>query len=197
MKEHDSRQFQRNIYLDLDQKLRKSGWNSGASEAHGLLTGLACRGVTGTQVINKLYLLRVAEDEDSTMLQGLFEFISRDLESTEPTFDPLFPDQETSIARRSDETANWCSGFIQGFCHDGSAAMNQGSTEVQELLQDVMNIGGMQAGTMQPDDSTDNGEEERALTEIEEYLRVGIQLIYDETVGFTRTAEQSAADELH
>ena len=75
--------------------------------------------------------------------------------------------------------------------------MNQGSTEVQELLQDVMNIGGMQAGVMQPDDSTDIGEEERALTEIEEYLRVGIQLIYDETVGFTRSAELSAADELH
>ncbi len=197
MVENDPLHFQRKIYNDLDEKLRASGWKSGASEAHGLLAGLACRGVTSSQVANKRFLFQIDEKDDIAMLQGLFELISTDLESSEPTFNPLLADEDSASAQRIDEVANWCAGFIQGFCNDGSSVINECNDEIQELLQDIMDISGMQAGTMSASTVPESGEEDRELTEIEEYLRVGIQLIYDEMVGFTRPAVHPAADEIH
>ena len=197
MTENDPRQFQQKIYRELDEKLRSTGWKSGASEAHGLLTGLACRGVTSSQVTNRFYLFQVDEEEEIPVLQGLFELVSADLESSEPTFNLLLADGSSEITERIDEVANWCAGFLQGFCSDGSAVLKECSNEVQELIQDIMDISGMQADQPSANEEKDAEEEERSLTEIEEYLRVGVQLIYDELVGISQSATHPAADEIH
>jgi uncharacterized protein YgfB (UPF0149 family) len=186
----DPKQFQQKIYAELDEKLKASSWKSGASEAHGLLTGLACRGITATEIGNRMHLFQFSEDDDTALLEGLFELILRDLESSIPTFNPLLGGDKEHIAVRVDEIANWCGGFIQGFCHDGDSAILEQSAEVQEIIQDIMDISGMEV------DLTDSvshhlEEEEKAFAEVEEYLRVGIQIIFDETSGFTKNAQIS------
>lgn len=202
MSNQDPKQFQRKIYQNIDEKLRKSSWKSGASEAHGLLTGLACRGVTTQQLANKIYLFQVESDDAAgeylTLLEGLFELIIRDLNSSQPTFDVLIPEDDDPLILRVDELTNWCGGYIQGFCHDGDHLIRQRSIEAQEMIQNIMDISGMQLGHTE----IEAEEQERALTEVEEFLRIGIQFIYDETVNNLPSSPHTSStsnisDEIH
>ncbi len=47
------------LYRDLERKLKNSKWNSGASEAHGLLSAIACRGLPGEQIRAKAWLFQL------------------------------------------------------------------------------------------------------------------------------------------
>ncbi len=169
--------FQQKIYPELDRKLRLTPFNGGAPEAHGLLTGLACRGITVQNLQNKLYLFQFNSDQDSTLLQGLFELILRDLQSSSLTYRLLLPDDGTSPVIRTDEIANWCGGYMQGFLHDGDSAFSDSNGTIREILQDIMDMGGLYLEEASPEEA------EKSITEIEEYLRVGVQLIYDEITG--------------
>ena len=189
----DSREFQQNIYRDLDEKLRTSDWNSGASEAHGLLTGLACRGVFATEVGNKMHLLELDDGEYGTLLEGLFELIVRELQSPDPIFNLLLPSDSADNRKLAEDLSGWCQGFLQGVYNDGTAAIGQSSDVVRELMGDIMNIGNMDVASI---DNSDH-EAEKSLVEIEEYLRVGIQLAYDELVNHAQSAETSANSQIH
>ena len=192
MAEHDQSGFPREIFDELDHKLRHSDWQGGAPEAHGLLTGLACRGITAPQLQNRLFLFNSDEASLRTLLQGLFELVLRDLGSTTPTFDLLLPDDGQPVAHRSDELAGWCSGFIQGYLHDGEQALSAGSAEAREIIRDIVDISGMVHGLS--GDAEEDTEAERSLVEIEEYLRAGVQFVYDEQVADLRGDAQPPAE---
>ncbi len=168
--------FQRKLYQDIDNKLKSTAWNSGASEAHGLLAGLACRGVDTQQVGNKMYLFQVANAEEIALLESLFEFILRDLNSDQFTFNLLLPDDRAETRQKAEALSNWCAGYLQGFCHDGESIVNECSESVGEIIRDLFDIGGINPAST----GSAKEQDERSLMEIEEYLRVGIQLIYDE-----------------
>ena len=194
MNQTDPKQFQQKIYAELNEKLKASSWKSGASEAHGLLTGLACRGISTTEIGNRMHLFQFSSGEDTSVLEGLFELILRDLESNSPTFNLLLGGDEEHIVVRVDEIASWCGGFVQGFCHDGDSAISEQSAEVQEIIQDIMDICGMEVD-LSDSMSHDLEEEEKAFSEVEEYLRIGVQIIFDETSGFKKGDQIS--DQLH
>ncbi|MYB35224.1 MAG: UPF0149 family protein [Gammaproteobacteria bacterium] len=166
------------LYAGLDEKLRDIGWDSGVPEAHGLLTGLACRGFSAKHIGNKMYMFELDSGQDSASLQALYELVLKNLESDDPVFDLMLPGDDESAFRRADEIANWCSGFAQGFCHDGDMSILQRTGPVKEMFDDIMSIARIQ--TDFSDDEVERQGENRALTEIEQYLRVGIQLIYEE-----------------
>jgi len=168
------------LYSGLDEKLRAMGWDSGVPEAHGLLTGLACRGFSAQHIGNKMYMFELDSGQDSASLQALYELVLQNLESDDPVFDLMLPGDDESAFRRADEIANWCSGFAQGFCHDGDMSILQKTGPVKEMFDDIMSIARIQADLS--DDEIGRHREDRALTEIEQYLRVGIQLIYEEMV---------------
>ncbi|MCY4051884.1 MAG: UPF0149 family protein [Gammaproteobacteria bacterium] len=166
------------LYASLDQKLRELGWWSGVSEAHGLLTGLACRGISAQHIGDKLYLFELESKQGSETLEALYEMVLQKLESDNPVFDLMLPEDDESISRRSDEIANWCSGFTQGFCHDGELEILQETGPVKEMFDDILSIAGIQYEL--PQKKTEQHRDDQALCEIEEYLRIGVQLIYEE-----------------
>jgi uncharacterized protein YgfB (UPF0149 family) len=184
--------LQRKLYQDLDQKLKSSEWNSGASEAHGLLTGLACRGVGSREIGNKMYLFQISGAEEIGMLEGMFEMIVRDLESPQFVFNILIPGDDVSTMQIAEEISNWCEGYLQGFFHDGDSLLGESSDSVQELVKDITDIGGLNLDTV---DESSTGES--SLVEIEEYLRVGVQLIYDELVQLTDSSDRPNKSEIH
>ena len=175
------------LYSGLDEKLRAMGWDSGVPEAHGLLTGLACRGFSAQHIGNKMYMFELDSGQDSASLQALYELVQQDLESDALVFDLMLPNDDESAFRRADEIANWCSGFAQGFCHDGDMSVLQKTGPVKEMFDDIMSIARIQADLS--DDEAGRHREDRALTEIEQYLRVGIQLIYEEMVATPSSRE--------
>ena len=173
----NTRDFQTELYPELDGKLKSTPWNSGASEAHGLLTGLACRGVTTHEIVNKMYLLNISASDDVTLLEGMFGLIVRDLQSNDLTFNILLPADQVGTVDKAEQISNWCQGYLQGFCHDGKPPICDDNETVCEVFQDIFDIGAVALELI--DDHDDN---QKSLVEIEEYLRVGIRLIYDESV---------------
>lgn len=185
--------FQQDIYRELDEKLKSSDWKSGASEAHGLLTGLACRGFSATEIGNNVHLLQLDYSKYGTLLEGLFELIIRDLESPEPVFNLMLPVESTDNRELAEDLSGWCQGFLQGVYNDGTAAVEQCSDSVRELMADIMNIGNLDVTSIDREDH----DAEKSLVEIEEFLRVGIQLTYDEMVGHPGTAATPGNPQIH
>ena len=174
----EARRFQQKIYRDLDEKLKSTPWNSGASEAHGLLTGLACRGIRAENIASRVYLFRVDNPEGITLFEGMFELVLRDLQSEEPTFNLLLPPEEADNREMAFAISDWCEGFLQGFCFDGETEINRHGEDIQELINDMIEIGRIDVMSIEEN----NEEDERSLVELEEYLRAGIQGIYDSNV---------------
>ena len=180
--------LQQKIYPELDRKLKATPFNGGAAEAHGLLSGLACRGVGARELHSKLYLFQLDNDQDSILLQGLFEWILRDLQSSALAYRLLLPDDDTGPVIRTDEIANWCGGYTQGFFHASDAFPGDNET-VHEMLRDIMDMGGLYL------EKSDREEAEKSIMEIEEYLRVGVQLIYDEIVDIDESGAAISTDD--
>ena len=168
------REFQNRIFLDLEAKLRATPWNSGASEAHGLLCGLACSGVTAATIRTRGYLFQLEDETDVDIIEGMFSLAERDLQDDAFGFDLMLPPEDASQIERGEALSSWCQGFLQGLCHDNADIMRSSHPEVREALEDILQIGHIEL------DSNEREENERSLAELEEYLRVAVQLIYDE-----------------
>ena len=174
------RQFQAEIYRDLDRRLKASRWNSGASEAHGLLSALACLGIPGEQLRAKAWLFQLSEKTDLDLLEGLYGLILRDLQSDGFEFSPLLPDGLCGDAQSIESLADWCGGFVQGFLHDDAARLDRVPDAVRESVNDIMEISRVEVEARVEADADAFDETERQLVEIEEYLRVAIQVIFEE-----------------
>lgn len=186
------------LYEELDKRLVSSPWDGSVSEAHGLLTGLACLGITENRLADKLYLFQQLGDEESTLLEAMFGLIVQDLESDSPTFNPLLPNDEETLGKRIEELANWCSGFTLGYCHDDNQSPTRRKAAVSEVLHDILEISAMQGTGNVTHTEQESHEQERQLVEIEEYLRISIQLIYEESVTrATHRPDDCAAETYH
>lgn len=84
-------------------------------------------------------------------------------------FQLLLPD-EAHIPLRAEALFAWCRAFLGGF---GLAVGDKPlSEEGQEALSDLANLGAAQV------DEADDGSDEEALAEIEEYLRMAVLLLH-------------------
>ncbi|MDA7956134.1 MAG: UPF0149 family protein [Gammaproteobacteria bacterium] len=160
----------RALHAAIEERLQNSDWKGGASEAHGLLSALACRGVQ--HVHGKAWLLRLSSESDLELVDAMFGEILRDLRGDAFAFKLLLPEDSAERARRIDALADWCGGFAQGFLHDGAEQLEGFPPAVRESFGDIMRISRI-------DNARHNGGE-RALVEIEEYLRAAAQVIFDE-----------------
>ena len=90
-------------------------------------------------------------------------------------FELLLPDADASLAERSGALFEWCRGFLGGF---GLAAGAKPplSEEGSEALGDLAKL-----AAAQPQDDGDE-EDEEALVEIEEFVRVAVLLLHGDCV---------------
>lgn len=182
---NQDQELKQRIYLELEHKLHETPWQSGASEAHGVLTALACTGTTPENVRNRGDLFQLSEPDHIDIIEGLFAMAYRELENDSPGFNLLLPTGDESQLTRAEAISSWCQGFITGLCRDDTALLNSDITEVREALADIMQIGHIE---LDPAAVEDN---ERALIEIEEFLRIAIQLVYDHLQPAPSAAPQS------
>lgn len=166
--------FQDRIYRELDAKLRRTPWNAGVSEAHGLLVGLACLGVSTDAIRASAWLMRLEADEDVQLIEGLYAMVRRDLEDSDFRFEPMLADDAHSLADRVESVVDWCQGFLQGVYHRDGRLPVPDDTPAAEAVADIRRIGHLEADPGDPQGS------ERALVEITEFLRVAAQLVHDE-----------------
>lgn len=171
---------------DLERLLKAAGTAFEAAEAHGAFCGRAC--LAGAAAIRDWQQELMAEADDANALahecRSALETLAADsllkLEAGDMRFALLLPDDDESLQLRTAALADWCHGFMHGLvaaggADQGAAADSLDSADASEILDDFSEI--TKAGA-----SADEGEEsEQAYVELVEYVRVSVQLMYDET----------------
>lgn len=187
--------------LDYD-RLRESLAAAGAvvalAELHGGVCGALC---AGGPAAARRWLSDSLDDPElgasaaalSDDFEELISTSSKMLEDDELKFDPLLPSDDSPLAEQVEALALWCQGFLSGV---GSAAPATPRTSVEgdalgEVLRDFAEIS--RAG-LSDDEAEGQGQVEAdfALAQIHEYVRVSVQLAFEELA-----PSRAAAREVH
>jgi uncharacterized protein len=164
-------------YSLIQRTLAASHALAEASEAHGTLTGALC-----ALVPYRLedWLAEILPDgavslDGDPALQTLYEATVTALSNRQMEFDLLIPADDRPIEERTQALTAWCSGFLYGLGSCGAADPQRLSGELGELVRDLTEI------TRADVDTSDTAEaNESALAELVEFVRVGVQLVFDE-----------------
>ena len=162
----------------LEQMLRQHGLQLGASEFHGNMVGLACSGYSEKNMKDWQNLLvgqHLAGHDAWPILDamsGMIALIRRSLELPNFDFQLLLP-ATAGVAEQTTALADWCRGFTLGFSWNKTIVKEALEADAIEALFDIAQIADAESGGDTPES------EERALVELEEYLRACVQLIYE------------------
>ena len=173
------------------------------AECHGVLCGLICRdgSVSHADYLAQLATLELVTEPDKALSELLAEaHIStcQQLADMEMGFNLWLPDDDQPLHERTDALAQWCTGLLAGLGLGGELPVL--SQEATEALQDIRQIAkasypqvGMtdadreQAFEMiaefdeEPDEEVED--DENALVEIVEYVRVVTLMLCEEMRG--------------
>ena len=162
------------MYLTIDKVLEQTEASISASEAHGIATGMLC--VDGSITVDAWLQEVFAGDVNVTdierqQLVSLFEQTQELLNSGAFVFEMLLPDDQTSLPVRVDALRHWCLGYLSGVGFTRSNSDWSGDSG--EMLKDIVEF-------TRVDEAAEGEEDEFALAELYEYIRVGIQVIRDD-----------------
>lgn len=168
-------------YDRLQSALQSAGIDVGASELHGIVCGAICNQIKSGLEHDLRELIvngEVGGPDAMTPLEepirSLYQSATTMLHQSDAEFGLLLPDDELSIADRTEALASWCRGFMFGLLHNDAFAIEQLPGDAGEIARDFLAFADAESGNEPSED------DERALVEIEEYIRVGVQLIFEE-----------------
>lgn len=170
------------VFDDIAQALAARGSTVHAAEAHGCLCGALCarRVYLPAEWLEELLPDEPEADAPTAMAESgpfrrLFEQSRVVLEAREMEFELLLPPDSAPLAERVEALGAWAQGFLYGIGAAGPFKRGALPTDVTEVLTDLAEVA--RAGAV----GSDSAEvEETALAELVEFVRVGVQLIYDE-----------------
>lgn len=110
-----------------------------------------------------------------TSIQHLIQVTGQQLASDEMNLVLCLPDDASDIRSRMHALIEWCEGFLFGVGLAGSDSTKDLSAEPADALRDFMEITRMDA------DIANAGEEdEQALAEVIEHVRIGAYMIFED-----------------
>lgn len=145
------------------------------SEIHGLLVGyLAAGGSERSEwLVNAGLTAADGSAVPADIVDMLYSASETGLRATDFSFTLLLPGDDAPLQARLDALIDWCRGFLGGFGLSGNAAAGLAdSADAQEVLRD---FGDIASANVEPDD--DGEQNENALAELQEYVRVGAILL--------------------
>ena len=180
----------------LNAALRRCGATWEASQVHGLLSSrLAMAGADAgidwlQQVLEGTDESKALRTECASLLNTLYQETHRQLSERLSEFAPLLPDDSDSASLRAAALAHWCEGFLHGLVSvDHGEALKQrlASDPLADIIRDMLQLTRAAA-----DDDSEEETTEAAYAEIVEYVRVAVQLTYEELAEFRTPASASA-----
>ncbi len=168
-------------YEAVNAVLAEIGAMERAAEAHGTLSGMVC--VHGQDATSPWLagILKEAQSGSSSslpVLEDLARDTLRSLEEGDMSFTLLLPDDEIALELRTESLSQWCQGFMHGLgiAHGGKTGRNLFDSQItQEIVQDFSEI----TRAAFSDQETEE-EGEASYLEVMEYVRVSVQLVYEE-----------------
>ena len=164
-------------YAEIQRVLTDQRSLADAAEAHGTLAGCLCAavGYRFEDWLQEILPEGRADGLSTAALRALYVDTAGSLEGSEMEFELLLPEEEQPIDARTAALAQWCQGFLYGL---GASALQDASGlpgEVGELVRDLTEI--THVGV---DDGQSQETNESAYAELVEFVRVGVQLLFEE-----------------
>ena len=173
-------------YLDINSALEHLNVAADAAEFHGAMSAVICvNGESGYPIWLGSHAPEIGmaiakggpqAQEISRITKGLYQQILSSLQGGNFTFELMIPDDDIDLELRTEAMAHWCQGFLLGLGYSGITDLKQFTGELGEIISDITEISQVSVGQL--DYSED---EEQSLTELVEYLRVGVML-FNETL---------------
>lgn len=150
-----------------------------ASELDGLLAGYVCgNGKADRQHVLKALQLDNGDPALDTLLAQMYDDCVQRLGHLEMGLEPLLPTDAKPLRERVDALVDWTRGFLGGFGLAGAKAETL-TEDGREVLRDLGTIAASQLALDDQDDG-DSDEDESALMELLEFVRVGAMLLHTE-----------------
>jgi uncharacterized protein YgfB (UPF0149 family) len=180
-------------FPELEDTLAETGSLAEAAEAHGSLCGALC--AEGRFSLDSWLDELLQDPVQVRSVRGILESVYSEtrqaLGGESLQFEPLLPDDDEPLAGRTLALASWCQGFLYGLGTSGVHSVEELPRDVGEIVQDLTEISHASLTTEEPTET-----DEQAYAELVEFVRVGVQLIYDELEP-RRTAATPEARRLH
>ncbi len=181
-------------YADIQQLLLAERSLTDAAEAHGTLAGSLC---TAPAYRFEDWLLEIlpegkAQADHAQALRELFTGTHEALSGESMEFEPLLPEDAQPIGERTSALAQWCVGFLYGL---GSSALPDAGGlpgEVGEVVRDFTEISRVEVDAGDSEESN-----ESAYSELVEFVRVGVQLVFDELGGLRDVPREAPGAPFH
>ena len=171
-------------HSELGELLDVLRFGIGPSDLHGSLTGYLCGGGVAD---SRGWLAALELDPDDTVaeiphaaLTNLYDQCAAWFDDPELGFEPLLPPADAALDRRADALVEWCRGFLGGLGLAGVSQHQGLSVDAAEILKDFGTIAATRF------EYADGEEDETALTEVIEFIRVGVLLLHAEIVAAPR-----------
>jgi hypothetical protein len=168
-------------FAEVQRSLEALGSTMTAAESHGYLCGALC---TDARATFERWLEAVASDETLPAANDIEEPLrllaadtERALRGDEMEFEAFLPDDDVALSKRALALSEWCQGFLYGFS-SGAARPTQWPQNVGEILRDITQI-----SRVETDVGEAGEEDEQSYSDVVEFVRVGVQLVYDELLG--------------
>lgn len=168
-------------YGDVQQVLTGARAVSDAPEAHGTLAGALCAAVSYEfdDWIGELFTDGGCAAPAEEALRQVFDQTRLALISAQMDFNILLPDDDEPLVARAAALGQWCQGFLYGLGTSSIRNADDLPEQIGEVVRDLTAI--TQVGV---DASESEEANEQAYAELVEFVRVGVQLLFDELAGY-------------
>ena len=175
-----SHQSRADRFTQIEATLALTDIELSVSEVHGTVIGAISNHMKSGLTPDLLKLIEPAANPDDPRFSQLRELLydmyrenSEVLLESKEGFAPLLPNEDESLSTRVDGLATWCKGFLLGLLYNNAFSIDQIPEGGAEIARDMLEIAEAGAG------SDEEREEDWALSELEEYIKVGAQLIFE------------------
>lgn len=165
----------------VERRLASADLDVSGAEVHGVLCGLLCSASPDAEQVWLAELFKEAAEGDllveecRRLLHRLYRDTRQAVESAGFAFSPLLPDDEQPIGVRAAAVVQWCQGFLYGIGLSGAPEGGAVSQQTREALRDIGEFTRMDLEGL-----GDGNEEEEALMQVTEFLRVAAMLVHQE-----------------
>jgi len=169
-------------YLQLESSIQLAGLSQPTSEVHGMVVGSIANHMHTSNAPDLIALLigGTLNNDDLKGLEPLRELLNqlyRDMSEVllenSDDYQLLLISPEESLSLRTESLADWCRGYLLGLLQQDSIMIDRLPKDGSEIARDILAIS--EAGPS----PTESEEDEWALAELEEYVKVGSQLIFE------------------
>jgi len=167
-------------YTKIEATLALAGVEMTPSELHGTIVGAIANHLKTGLSPDLLKLVEPQADPNdgrfsqlTSMLYEMYRDISEVLFNGGEGYEMILPDDDEPLSIQVEGIASWSKGYLLGLLYNDQFGVDQIPESGAEIARDLMEIAEAGAGE-DPEE-----EESWALAELQEYVKVGSQLIFE------------------